>query len=265
MFVLIKGAGDLASGIACRLKIAGCSIIMTDIAVPTTVRRPVAFSPTVYEGSATVEGIEACLAHNKDEALQIVAEGKIAVIVDPMCEILKDISFGAVIDAILAKKNLSTKKTDAPIVIGVGPGFTAPIDCHAVIETARGHNLGRAIYEGEPKANTGIPGEIGGYTIERLVKSPCAGTFHPINKIGDIVKKGDIVATVDGQPVFSQLDGVLRGLLQEGVPVTAGMKSGDVDPRLVVEHCYTVSDKARSIAGGVLEALCHFFKLGGTI
>lgn len=257
MLILIKGAGDIATGIAVRLKNAGMQIVMTEIAIPTTVRRSVAFSRAVYEGSAVVENITAKLVLDFAQIPAVLQQDEIPVLIDPRCEVLKSIHFDAVVDSILAKKNLSTDPTQAPVVIGVGPGFSVPQDCHCVIETQRGHDLGRCIYQGCAAKNTGIPGEIGGYTVERLLRAPCDGIFHPILAIGDIVKAGQTVAMVDDQPVTAQIDGIVRGLLQDNVPVKAGMKSGDIDPRGCYEHCFTVSDKARAVGGGVLEAILH--------
>lgn len=257
MLILIKGAGDIATGIAVRLKNAGMQVVMTEIAIPTTVRRSVAFSRAVYEGSAVVENITARLVLDFAQIPAVLQRDEIPVLIDPRCEVLKSIHFDAVVDSILAKKNLSTDPTQAPMVIGVGPGFSVPQDCHCVIETQRGHDLGRCIYQGCAAKNTGIPGEIGGYTVERLLRAPCDGIFHPILAIGDIVKAGQTVAMVDDQPVTAQIDGIVRGLLQDNVPVKAGMKSGDIDPRGCYEHCFTVSDKARAVGGGVLEAILH--------
>lgn len=257
MLILIKGAGDIATGIAVRLKNAGMQVVMTEIAIPTTVRRSVAFSRAVYEGSAVVENITARLVLDFAQIPAVLQQDEIPVLIDPRCEVLKSIHFDAVVDSILAKKNLSTDPTQAPVVIGVGPGFSVPQDCHCVIETQRGHDLGRCIYQGCAAKNTGIPGEIGGYTVERLLRAPCDGIFHPILAIGDIVKAGQTVALVDDQPVTAQIDGIVRGLLQDNVPVKAGMKSGDIDPRGCYEHCFTVSDKARAVGGGVLEAILH--------
>lgn len=257
MLILIKGAGDIATGIAVRLKNAGIQVVMTEIAIPTTVRRSVAFSRAVYEGSAVVENITAKLVLDFAQIPAVLQQDEIPVLIDPRCEVLKSIHFDAVVDSILAKKNLSTDPTQAPVVIGVGPGFSVPQDCHCVIETQRGHDLGRCIYQGCAAKNTGIPGEIGGYTVERLLRAPCDGIFHPILAIGDIVKAGQTVAMVDDQPVTAQIDGIVRGLLQDNVPVKAGMKSGDIDPRGCYEHCFTVSDKARAVGGGVLEAILH--------
>lgn len=257
MLILIKGAGDIATGIAVRLKNAGMQVVMTEIAIPTTVRRSVAFSRAVYEGSAVVENITARLVLDFAQIPAVLQQDEIPVLIDPRCEVLKSIHFDAVVDSILAKKNLSTDPTQAPVVIGVGPGFSVPQDCHCVIETQRGHDLGRCIYQGCAAKNTGIPGEIGGYTVERLLRAPCDGIFHPILAIGDAVKAGQTVALVDDQPVTAQIDGIVRGLLQDNVPVKAGMKSGDIDPRGCYEHCFTVSDKARAVGGGVLEAILH--------
>ena len=262
MLVVIRGAGDIASGIAVRLHRAGASLVMLDVAVPTSVRRTVCFSEAVRLGQAEVEGIRAQLCSSADEAARVAATGTIAVLVDPEGCSISQLKPAAVVDAILAKKNLGTSKDMAPIVIGVGPGFHAGdsqgSDCHAAIETKRGHYLGRVIYDGSPIPNTGVPGNIGGYTTERVLRAPADGSFEPVLQIGDIVHRGDLVAIVAGKPLNATIDGVLRGLLQEGCPVTEGMKSGDIDPRCRPAHCRSVSDKARAVGGGVLEALLHF-------
>lgn len=257
MNILVKGAGDLASGIACRLHQCGFSIVMTDLPVPTAVRRTVAFSRAIYEGSASVEGSTARRCTTLWEAQAVLNAGDIAVLPDPEASILQQWKPDVVVDAILAKRNLGTAIEDAPIVVAVGPGFTAGVDCHCVVETKRGHYLGRCIYEGSAIPNTGVPGDIGGYTTERILRAPCAGIFEPVVQIGDTVEKGTVCGTVNGEPMRSQIPGVVRGLLQSGVAVTQGMKSGDVDPRCAPEHCYSVSDKARAVGGGVLEAVLH--------
>ena len=192
-----------------------------------------------------------------DEALALLKEGVVPVLPDPEGACIAALHPDAVVDAILAKKNLGTKITDAPAVIGVGPGFTAGADCHAVVETMRGHTLGRVIYNGSALPNTGIPGLIGGFAGERVLRAPADGMFHQILDIGAQVKMGDVAATVDGVPMTCTLDGVLRGILPEGTPVHKGMKAGDIDPRCKVEHCYTASDKALAVGGGVLEAILH--------
>ena len=262
MLVCIRGAGDLASGIAVRLFRSNFKIVMLDIATPTTVRRTVSFSEAVRLGKTFVEDIEACRAENFDDALKILDDGKIAVLVCPDGSAIKSLAPNAVVDAIIAKENLGTKISDAPIVIGVGPGFTVGVDCHAVVETKRGHTLGRAFYENGAKAiaNTGVPGNIGGYTVERVLRAPCDGVITPQREIGDIVKVGEVAAMVDDTPLYCTIDGMLRGMLAPGVHVTKGMKSGDIDPRGAAADHLRVSDKALSIAGGVLEAILHFHK-----
>jgi xanthine dehydrogenase accessory factor len=192
----------------------------------------------------------------------VCAKKEIAVCVDPGAAIVKRLRPGVVIDAIMAKRNTGTAIADAPVVIGVGPGFSAGIDCHAVIETMRGHTLGRVITRGSALPNTGIPGEIGGCSAERLLRAGADGVFEPLAAIGDTVKKGDMVARVQGAegvvPLRAEIDGIVRGLLPAGIQVTTGMKAGDIDPRCERSHCFTVSDKALAIAGGVLEALLWF-------
>ena len=266
MLVLIKGAGDIASGIALRLYRSGFSVVMTDILKPTAVRRTVCFGEAVRCGSAVVEDIgsvfipsEGCSEEEISAGIfTALGEGKIPVLADPDCKVLGVLHPDALVDAILAKINLGTRITDAPIVIGVGPGFTAGEDCHAVVETKRGHYLGRVITGGSAAPNTGIPGDIGGYTTERLLRAPQEGIFRPVLSIADSVKAGDIAAYVGEEPVVCRIDGVLRGLLAEGTPVTKGMKCGDVDPRCEKAHCFCASDKALAVGGGVLEAICHF-------
>ncbi len=261
MLVLIKGAGDLASGIACRLRRCGMDVVMTDLPHPTTVRWSVAFSPAIYRGTAQVEGLSARQAEDPDQARSILARGEIAVLAadTPLSALAPD----ALVDAILAKKNLGTRMDDAPVVVGVGPGFTAGADCHAVVETQRGHNLGRVLYQGSPAPNTGVPGDIGGYTVQRLLRAPADGVFQPLAAIGDLVSAGDTVAVVGDAPVTAAISGVVRGLLPQGTPVRAGMKAGDVDPRGIKEYCFTVSDKSNAVAGGVLEAILTCWKGGG--
>ena len=258
MKILIKGAGDLATGIASRLYNSGYQILMTDIAVPLTVRRTVALSRAVYEGKAEVETMIGILVKNMDEAEKVLSDGNIPIIVDEKAEIRKDYQPDVVVDAILAKKNLGTRITDAPLVIGVGPGFTAGEDCHAVVETKRGHYLGQAIWKGSAIPNTGIPGNIGGFTVERIIRATADGIFEPVAKIGDMVEKDQIVAYSGGQEIRAKMSGIVRGMLQEHVPVTENMKCGDIDARCELEHCYTISDKARAVGGGVLEAVCGF-------
>ena len=258
MLVVIKGAGDLASGIALRLYRSRFDIVMTDLPVPTAVRRTVAFSEAIRLGSAVVEDVKAKRAESIEEVRGCIAKGIIPVMPDPEAKIIQELKPEVVVDAIIAKRNTGTRIDDAPLVIGVGPGFTAGEDCDAVVETQRGHDLGRVIREGSAAPNTGVPGNIGGQTINRLIKAPADGIFHPEKKIGDLVKEGDRVANVDGVPVHAKTDGIIRGMLQDGVPVTKGLKSGDVDPRGKGVNYMTVSDKATAIGGGVLEAIMSY-------
>jgi xanthine dehydrogenase accessory factor len=257
--VVIKGAGDLASGVAYRLFRSGFGIIMTEIAEPMVVRRTVSFAEAVYEGSIAVEGVNATLVNSPEQALDMVDNGIIPVLVDPEASIIKYLQPEVVIDAVMAKKNLFTRIDDAPLVIGLGPGFTAGIDVDAVVETKRGHDLGRVIYEGSAIPNTGVPGAVMGFARERLLKAPVDGIVKACCTIGDQVNKGDIVAYVDDAPVKAELDGVVRGMLKDGIQVKAGTKMGDIDPRRETD-CYTISDKALAVGGGVLEAVCSYFK-----
>ncbi|MDR0889323.1 MAG: EF2563 family selenium-dependent molybdenum hydroxylase system protein [Oscillospiraceae bacterium] len=261
MLVLIRGAGDIASGIALRLHRAHAQIIMTDLERPTAIRRSVCFSQAIVHGSAAVEGISAKAAHNSEEALQIARRGEIAVLADPQCACLPALQPAVLVDAILAKRNLGTKLPDAPCVIGVGPGFTAGVDCHAAVETMRGHFLGRVITSGSPLPNSGVPGNIGGFTDERILRAPADGVFRSCLDIGAMVQPGDIAGEVAGIPMRCRIGGVLRGILADGTPVHKGMKSGDVDPRGDLRYCHTVSDKALAVGGAVLEAILRTYPL----
>ena len=257
MLVLIRGAGDLATGIALRLFRSHLCVVMTDLPKPTAIRRTVCFSQAILYGSYQVEDVTAELAASREDVRHILSEGYIPVLADPKAACREWLKPDVVVDAILAKKNLGTQITDAPLVIGVGPGFCAGRDCHAVIETMRGHTLGRVIRSGEPIPNTNIPGLIGGFTGERVLRAPDDGVFHQLLDIGTMVQAGDIVGEVNGKPMVCTISGVIRGMLADGTPVFKGMKSGDVDPRGNVENCYTVSDKATAVGGGVLEAILH--------
>ena len=257
MLVLIRGAGDIASGIALRLFRAGIGVVMTDLPRPTSIRRTVCFSEALLYGAYTVEDTRAEAAKDVPDARKIVKSGKIAVLADSDADCVSELKPDAMVDAILAKKNLGTKIADAPVVIGVGPGFTAGIDCHAVVETMRGHYMGRVIYKGSAIPNTNIPGLIGGFAGERVLRAPADGIFHTGHEIGEMVNSGDEVGDVGGVPMCCTISGVLRGLIADGTPVFKGMKSGDVDPRGDDRYCRTVSDKATAVGGGVLEALLH--------
>jgi xanthine dehydrogenase accessory factor len=225
------------------------------------VRRTVAFSEAVYDGQVSVEGVRATLAEDVAGVRRLIEEGEIAVVVDPETTVLHDLSPVLLVDAIVAKRNLGTAAGDARAVIALGPGFLAGRDAHAVIETCRGHSLGRVITEGTALPDTGVPGEIGGRTTERVLRAPSDGILVSDLDIGAQVDPGDVVARVGGEDVRTPIGGVLRGLLRPGIRVSAGMKLGDGDPRASRDHCALVSDKALAIAGGVLEAACAL--LGG--
>ena len=196
-------------------------------------------------------------ARRAAEAKKLLREGSLPVLADPECACREELAPDALVDAILAKRNLGTKIDDAPIVVGVGPGFTAGEDCHAVVETMRGHTLGRVIYSGSALPNTNIPGLIGGFAGERVLRAPCDGIFTAVHRIGDTVEEGETIGFVEGQPMKCTISGVLRGVLDNGVPVKKGMKSGDVDPRCKPEYCTTISDKALAVGGGVVEAVLY--------
>ncbi|MBC9783703.1 EF2563 family selenium-dependent molybdenum hydroxylase system protein [Heliobacterium chlorum] len=253
--IVIKGAGDLASGVAHRLYRSGFVPVMTELEHPLVVRRTVSFAEAIYSGEATVEGVTAKRVMNLEEAMEYRRKRIIPVLPDVSGQVILEMRPHVLIDATVAKENLGTSIDDAPVVIALGPGFYAGKDVHAVVETKRGHYLGRVIWEGPAIANTGIPGEIGGFSHERLLRAPVDGTFTAVKAIGDLVKAGDIVGNVGGHPVESTIPGMLRGLIKDGITVTSGMKIGDVDPRADRDSCFTISDKARAVAGGVLEAM----------
>jgi xanthine dehydrogenase accessory factor len=250
---LIRGAGDLATGVALSLHHAGFRIVMTELRQPTAIRRTVAFSEAVFDGEQTVEGVTArlCLPADLEAVLR---EGRIAVIVDPETMVRAAYAPIIAVDAILAKRNLGTRRDFAPMVIGCGPGFQAGDDVDAVIETMRGHELGRVILSGRAREDTGVPGEVGGRTVERILRAPAAGAVVLTRRIGDLVDKGDLVMTAGGAPVTAPLSGCVRGLIREGLIVGPGMKIGDIDPRGDSRYCYVVSDKARAVGRAVLEA-----------
>ena len=257
--IVIKGAGEMASGIAHRLYMANITnLLLTEIPEPITVRRTVAFSEAIYEGHMKVEGVDAEHVTDIAELHDLWKHRKIGVMVDPQWKIIRDLKPHVVIDAIMAKRNIGTNKEEAPLVIGVGPGFVAPDDVHIVVESNRGHNLGRTIYVGFAEPHTGIPGATMGYTTERVLRAPHDGTVKHAKQIGDRAENGDIVLYVDKTPVYAGISGLLRGLIRETY-VVAHEKVGDIDPRGVKEYCYTITEKARAIGGGVLEAIMHRF------
>lgn len=256
--VAIRGGGDIATGIAYRLYNAGLKVMILEIEKPTVIRRKVSFAEAVYQKETIVEGVKGKLGKDYDDAIDIILKNQIPVIIDPNGEIIKKYNFTVVVDAILAKKNIGTTKDMAPLVIGVGPGFTAGEDVHVVIESNRGHNLGKVIYKGKAEENTGIPGTIQGYSEERVIRANNQGIIRVVKDIGTIVEEDETVAIIEGVEVKTKIKGVVRGMIRDGFYVKNDMKIGDVDPRGIIEYCYTISDKARAIGGGVLEAICNY-------
>ena len=253
--VLVRGGGDLASGVVYRLHRAGMQVMVIELAQPTVIRRAVAFATAVFEGAVEIEGVVGRRVDSVDLAVRVLQEGEIPVVVDPRGQTISQWHPDVVVDAILAKRNVGTSIKDAPTVVALGPGFVAGVEAHAVVETQRGHYLGRVLLEGSAAPDTGIPGEVMGCTVERVLRAPRSGSLLGSMQIGDQVKAGDAVAHVAGEPVGAPIDGVLRGLLADGLSVKEGMKVGDVDPRGIRDHCFTISDKALAIGGGVLEAI----------
>ncbi len=299
LLIICRGAGDLATGIIHRLHRAGHRVIALETDYPAAIRRQVSFCEAVYDGSAVVEGVTARLVpaladaetdtetysgENDTPAAHIVSEkwdssaieavleaGEVPLLIDQKGESIALLKPDVVVDAIIAKKNLGTTINMAPLVIGVGPGFTAGQDVHLVIESMRGHNLARIITDGMAQPNTGVPGNIAGFTSERVIHAPAAGYIHDVRKIGDIVQKGDEIARIypdkesydnalsEYVPVNATITGIIRGLIREGYYFRKGFKIADIDPReSEITNCFTISDKARSIAGSVLEAVSAF-------
>ncbi len=274
--VTVLGSGDLATGVAHRLYRVGFRLMLTELPEPRAVRRTAAFSESIFRGSVTVEGVTAVHAALADIAAEAAAtngerwggpaiegkrqlDGSIPVVIDHDGTIAAALNPEVLVDARMAKRNLGTRITDAPVVIGLGPGFTAGVDVHAVVETARGHYLGQVIYHGRAQEFTGVPGEVGGYTVERLLRAPMDGTLRTMAEIGSRVATGQAVAVVaagaERMPIKAAIPGILRGLLRDGAPVSKGQKIGDVDPRCDPEAVWHISDKARAVGGGVLEAI----------
>jgi xanthine dehydrogenase accessory factor len=253
--ILIRGAGEMASGVAWRLFQSHFKVLLTEIPHPMAVRRQVSFCEAVYEGTKKVEGVEAVLISSADQVQESWQSNRIPLWVDPDLKQALSLKPDVLVDAILAKKNIGTRMNQAPLVIALGPGFKVGNDAHLVIETNRGHNLGRILTEGEAEADTGVPGNIGGYTTERVLRAPTDGLFHTHKKIADPVEPGETLAEVNGFPIQSRIKGILRGLIRDKTPVWTGLKVGDVDPRGLQDYCHTISEKARAIAGGVLEGI----------
>lgn len=258
--IIVRGGGDIASGTINRLHNMGFRVLVLEISKPNFIRRKVCYGEAVYEGEFSLEGTVSKLACSLEEIYSIWEEKKIPVYIDPEMKILEKLSPDVIIDGILAKKNLGMSKELAPVTIGLGPGFEAGKNVHAVIETNRGHNLGRIIYEGKAAENTGIPGIIQGYGKERVIYASAEGILKTVHDIGDVVQKNEIIAYIGTEPVKASLTGLIRGMIRGGSFVKKGLKISDIDPREdQLENCYTISDKARTISGGAAEAV--FFLL----
>lgn len=253
--VVVRGGGDLASGVIYRLHRAGFPVIVTELPHPVLVRRAVSYGEAVYAGKVTIEHITASRAVNLDDAHIALAQDMIPVLIDPLGEAITTLKPAVVVDARMAKVNIDTLIDDAPLVVALGPGFNAGVDCHAVIETNRGHHLGRVIWQGSAEPDTGTPGSIQGVTHSRILRAPKAGYVVPYAAIGDALQTGALIAQMEDEMIAAPFSGVLRGLIHEQVHVSAGMKIGDLDPRAARENCFTISDKSLAIGGGVLEAV----------
>lgn len=267
-FIIVRGGGDIATGTIHKLNRCGYPVLVLETGFPSAIRRQVAFSEAVYDGSSEVEGVLCIKARDYEESKEIMARGDVAMLIDPEAKILEHVRPWALVDGILAKKNLGTNRQMAEKTIALGPGFCAGKDVDLVIETMRGHNLGRIIGNGYALPNTGVPGLISGFGRERVIHSPAKGILRTYARIGDKVKKGQkIAAVVTGHgevEVLASLDGLIRGLIRSGYPVDEGLKIADIDPREgEFENCFTISDKARCIAGAVLEGLLYLEKKQG--
>lgn len=253
--VVVRGGGDLASGVVYRLTKAGFPVLVTELARPLAIRRAVAFASAVFEDTITVDGLAARRVDDLGGVMPAWQRGEIPVLVDEPGASLEALAPPVVVDARLAKRTLDTTRDAAPLVIALGPGFVAGVDCHAVIETNRGHYLGCVIWQGAAEPDTGRPGRVQGHVSDRVLRAPANGFVTPRAAIGDDLTAGEVIAAVGDRPVNAPFDGVLRGLIHPSVPVHPGMKIGDVDPRGERQHCFTISEKALAIGGGVVEAI----------
>lgn len=264
--IIVRGGGDLATGTIHRLWSAGYPVLVIEAEYPSAIRRQVSVCEAVYGQETVIEGMRAVQIHNYAQIEEIWKTGAVPVMVDPKGNTIRDLHPDIVVDAMIAKRNLGTTIDMAPLTIALGPGFEAGKDVHYVVETKRGHNLGRIISEGSAVKNSGIPGNIGGYTKERVIHSPGEGMIKNHAKIGDVVEQGDLIATIEGAgqkeeaQIRATISGILRGLIRDGYPVTEGFKIADIDPRITeLDNTFTISDKARCIAGSVLELVCRYW------
>jgi xanthine dehydrogenase accessory factor len=258
MIVLIRGGGDLASGVAFRLYKAGFRIVITELSKPLTVRRLASFSEAIYAGEITLEGIVAKRVNEIDDplrVLQLISKGRIPVMVDPDGKSIQSVHPSVIVDARMLKSAPEALRHSAKLYIGLGPGFIGGNNCHAAIETQRGPWMGRVLWDGPAQSDSGVPESIGNIQIERVLYSPSDGSIEPVKTIGDFVQEGELVAEINHQPVIAPFKGILRGLIHPEVEIRKGMKIGDLDPRNDPDLCNHISDKALAIGGGVLEAM----------
>jgi xanthine dehydrogenase accessory factor len=253
--ILLRGGGDLASGVAVRLTRCGFAVVVLEIPVPLAVRRLVSFAEAVYAGEIEVEGVRGKRTEDAGAARRILMSGAVPVLVDPGADIRHKLEPDALVDGRMLKTGVETQIGYAPLVVGLGPGFEAGENCHAVVETNRGHRLGRVYWEGRAEADTGVPEPVAGYAVERVLRAPGSGIIRSRTELGALIDQGEVIAEVGGSQLEAPFSGALRGLIHDGVIVEAGEKIGDLDPRGAPEFCYQISDKALAVGGGVLEAL----------
>ena len=264
--VVVRGGGDIASGAIQKLYRSGFKVLVLETETPSAIRRKVSFCEAVYEKQIEIEGIKARLIANDEEIQNCWDNDIVPVMIDSRGKVIERLKPLAVVDGILAKQNFGTKRSMAPITVALGPGFSAPEDVDIVIETMRGHNLGRIIEEGRASENTGVPGIIAGVGIERVIYSDYSGVITNIEKIGNVVEKGDVIAVVGNNEIYASISGVLRGIIRDGYKVKKGLKIADIDPRISEkDNCFTISDKARNIGGAVLESILYLKKKKGII
>lgn len=264
--IVVRGGGDIASGAIQKLYRSGFKVLVLETETPSAIRRKVAFCEAVYEKEIEIEGIKARLVVNDEEIQDCWNSDILPVMIDSRGKVIERLKPLAVVDGILAKQNFGTKRSMAPITIALGPGFSAPEDVDIVIETMRGHNLGRIIEEGRASENTGVPGIIAGFGIERVIYSDYSGVITNIEKIGNVVEKGDVIAVVGDNEIYASISGVLRGIIRDGYKVKKGLKIADIDPRISEkDNCFTISDKARNIGGAVLESILYLKKKKGIV
>lgn len=264
--IVVRGGGDIASGAIQKLYRSTFKVLVLETETPSAIRRKVAFCEAVYEKEIEIEGIKARLVANDEEIQDCWDSDILPVMIDSRGKVIERLKPLAVVDGILAKQNFGTKRSMAPITIALGPGFSAPEDVDIVIETMRGHNLGRIIEEGRASENTGVPGVIAGFGIERVIYSDYSGVITNIEKIGNVVEKGDVIAVVGNNEIYASISGVLRGIIRDGYKVKKGLKIADIDPRISEkDNCFTISDKARNIGGAVLESILYLKKKKGIV